>query len=214
MGLFDIIEEGFGEITGFGGKGQADPKNMDENAYRHLYEEALAAISGVGSSGNNAAMREGVEKSALSMLGDLENNAEGRKQNFMEDMSRGFQADMTGRARAAGGTGNMAQALSAPGDFYDSEARARSRGLNDLYSAAINDIGNLGGVQNQFFNQDFNKAQSTANIKLGELGAKRGIVAKNLEDQFNVEQAAREKRANTYGGLAKASGFGGMFGGK
>lgn len=214
MGVFDFVEKAFGEVTGFGGHGTADPKNMDENAYRHLYEEAIAGLQGVGESGNNKAMREGVEKSALSMLGDLENNAAGRKQNFMEDMARGFSADMQGRARAAGGTGNMAQALNAPGSFYDSEARARSRGLNDLYSTAINDLGNLGGVQNQFFNQDFNKAQSIANIKTGELAAKRGIIAKNLEDQFNVEQAAREKRMNTYGGIAKGFGMGGMFGGK
>lgn len=206
MGLFDSIGEIFGEVTGFGSNGNPNPHNMDENAYSELYNEALAGIKGVGASGKNLEMREGIENSALSMLGDLENNAAGRKANFQEDMARGFSADMQNRARAAGGTGNLAQVLSPGGGFYDSQARAQSRGLNDLYGQAINDLGNLGGVQNQFFNQDFEKANTAANLQTGELAQKRGIAAGNLENTFNSEQAGRERRLNTFGGITKGIG--------
>lgn len=204
MGLFDDIGNLFGEVTGLGSNGNPDPHNMDENAYAHLYNEALSGINAVGTTGNNKAMREGVENSAMSMLGDLENNAAGRKANFQEDMARGFQADMTNKARSAGGTGNLAQVLSPSGGNYDSQARAQSRGLNDLYSTAITDLGNLGGVQNQFFNQDFEKANAAAGLQTGELANRRGIASQSLENTFNSEQAGREKRLNTMSGIMKS----------
>lgn len=211
MGIFDDIVDGFSEITGFGGKGNPNPHNMDENAYTHLFNEALAGIEGVGSGDNMAKMRSSIEDSANSMLGDLENNAEGRKMNFQEDMARGFQADMTSKARSAGGTGNLASVLSPGGGDYDSQARETSRGLNDLYSAAINDLSGLTGVQGDLYGQDMEKAKAVANLKTGELASKRGIAGSNLENTFNSEQAGRDRRMNTIGGIAK--GVAGIFGG-
>lgn len=204
--IFGDIGGIFSEITGFGGSGDQDPHNMDPDAYAHLYNEALAGINAVGADGNLKTLRDNQEQAAITMLGDLQNNAEGRKQNFMEDMARGFQADVTNRARAAGGTGNLAQSLSAPGSMYDSQARATSRGLNDLYGQAIDDLGGLSGIQQQGFNQDFSKATSAANLKTNELANRRGIAGTNLENTFNSEQAGRERRGNTIGGIFQGLG--------
>lgn len=210
MGIFDAITDTFSEITGFGGKGNPNPHNMDPEAYSYLFNEALAGIEGAGKSESMSKMRGSIEDSANSMLGDLENNAAGRKANFQEDMARGFQADMTSKARSAGGTGNLASVLSPGGGDYDSQARAQSRGLNDLYSAAINDLGSLQGVQGNLYGQDMDKARSVASLKTGELANKRGIASGNLSNTFNSEQAGRERRANTIGGIVK--GAVGLFG--
>lgn len=209
MGLFDSIGNLFGDVTGFGSNGNPDPHNTDPTAYADLYNQALGGIQGVGASGNLADMRNGIEGSAKGMIGDLENNAAGRKKNFQEDMARGFQADMTSRARAAGGSGNMAQVLSAPGSMYDSESRANSRGLNDLYGQAVTDLGNLSGVQNQGFNQDFEKANSGAGLSMQEMMSRRGQGAANNENTFNSEQAGRERRLNTISAVTKPMGSGG-----
>lgn len=214
MGVFDDIGDLFSETTGFGGKGNPNPHNMDPEAYSQFYNEALAGIQNVGTDPNMAKMRGSIEDSANSMLGDLENNAAGRKANFQEDMARGFQADMTSKSRAAGGTGNLASVLNPSGGAYDSQARAQSRGLNDLYSMAVDDLGQLGGVQNQLYGQDMSKATSVANLKTGELANRRGIAANNLENTFNSEQAGRERRLNTAQGVQKSGqAFGSMMSG-
>lgn len=214
MGILDDVTDIFGEVTGFGSNGNPNPHNMDPTVYSELYDKALQGILDVGSGGNNGAMRGKVEGAALSALDNLDNNAAGRKEDFMEDMSRGFSADMQNKARAAGGTGNLASVLTPAGGTYDAEARARSRGLNDLYSKAIDDIGQLGNVQGQFFNQDMDKAKTAANLRMNEMGQRRGIGAQNLENTFNSEQAGRQRRMNTISGIAKSiPGMGNMFGG-
>lgn len=214
MGLFDTIGDAFSEFTGFGGKGNPDPHNMDPEAYAQYYNEALQGIDSVGKSENMAKMRSSIEDSANGMLGDLENNAAGRKANFQEDMARGFSADMQNRARSAGGTGNLASVLNPGGATYDSQARAQSRGLTDLYSQAVDDLGQLQGVQSNLYGQDMAKQTSMANLRTGELAAKRGIAANNLENTFNSEQAGRDRRMNSYGGIMKSGqAFGKMMSG-
>lgn len=214
MGVFDDIGDAFSEFTGFGGKGNPDPHNLDPDAYMHLYNEAVTGLNEVGNTGKMGQMRSSIEDSATSMLADLENNAAGRKANFQEDMARGFSADMQNKARAAGGSGNLASVLNPGGGAYDSQARAQSRGLLDLEAQAINDLAGLGGVQNQLYGQDMSKQTSLANLKTGELANKRGIAANNLENTFNSEQAGRDRRMNTYSGIAKAGQqFGSMMSG-
>lgn len=214
MGLFDSIGDAFSEFTGFGGKGNPDPHNLDPAAWQEMYNQALAGVEGVGNDEASKKMRGSIENSAQGMLDDLENNAGGRKANFQEDMARGFSADMQSKARSAGGTGNLASVLNPSGGAYDSQARAQSRGLNDLYSAAVADLGNLSGVQNQLYGQDMGKQMNKANIMTGELANRRGIAANNNENTFNSEQAGRDRRMNTYSGIAKSgSSFGKMMSG-
>lgn len=206
MGIFSDVGKLFGEVTGFGGHGNPNPRNTDPEAYRQLYEEALGQIQGVGTDKNSMAMRGGIEDAAIGAIGDLENQAAGRKANFMEDMSRGFAADTQNLARARGGTGTLAQVLSPSGGMYDAQARATSRGLNDLYSRAVSDIGSLQGVQGNLYGQDFNKAQAAAGVRTNELGQRRGVLNQNNENIFNSEQAGRERRLNTLGGIVKSAG--------
>lgn len=202
--LFEDMGNLFGEVTGFGGNGNPNPHNTSPEEYAHLYREALAGVEAVGADEKSKKFRSGIDDSAIAMLGDLENNAAGRKANFQEDMARGFQADMTSRGRAAGGSGNLASTLNPSGDYYDAQARAQSRGLIDLESAAINDLAGLGSIQNQGYNQDMGKAMNVAGIKTGELGQRRGLLQANNENTFNSEQVGREKRANTLNGIAQS----------
>lgn len=216
MGWLDDFSGGvnnfFGETTGFGGKGNPDPHNMDPEVYKELYEKALAGIDSAGNTGEMGSIRSGMEGALKDQIGQLQNNAAGRKKMFEEDMSRSFGNDMQQRARAAGGTGGMASAMMMPGGAYDSHARATARGYNDLYSQAADDLGALTGTQNTLFNQDFNKANAKAGLHMNELSMRRGYGAQALENTFNSEQAGRERRLNTAGGLLK--GMGNIMGGK
>src|ERR1044072_4373489 len=134
----------FGEITGFGSGGNPDAHVLDDAAYEDYFLKAAGAISNSNAPTND--MRNGINSAALSELANLQNNAAGRKKTFSEDMARSFGANLQNRARAAGGTGNLAQALSAPGSMYDAQAREEARGYNDLLSQATRDLSTLGGV--------------------------------------------------------------------
>lgn len=218
MGLFGDIGDIFGEVTGFGSNGNPNPHNTEPTVYAELYNDALNQINSVGTKDEDKKFRDSIQQTAQGQLADLENNAAGRKSNFMEDMSRGFGADMQNRARAAGGSGTMAQTMNAPGSMYDSQARATSHGLNDLYSQAVDDLGAIQGVQGNLNTQDFNRANAANNLRMSELSMRRGQGAINNENNFNSETAGRERRMNTFSGIAKGVGgamqaAGGGFGG-
>lgn len=205
MGFTDF----FGEITGFGGSGNPATHNIDDDAYATIYNSALEDLNGMNA--GTKAERDSIQNALRGQIADLENNAAGRKANFAEDMSRSFAADTQNRARSAGGTGNLAQVLSSPGSNYDAQARGLSRGYNDLYSQATNDLGSLQGIQGNLFNQDAAKADATSALKMGRINQRLGISLQNAENDFNSEQAGRERRLNTLSGLTKIGG--GMFGG-
>lgn len=206
MGLLSKVGQFFGEVTGFGGNGNPNPHNTDPSAFSEFYDKAIGDIKAVGTGGNMAKMRGGIEETALSQLAELENNAEGRKTNFMEDMSRAFNADAQNLARSKGGTGGLAGSLRMNGGMYDSQARETSRGLNDLYSQATDDLGALTGIQGNLYGQDMEKAQTGADINMKEMMSRRGQLNANNENTFNSEQAGRERRMNTLSGIVKGGG--------
>lgn len=207
MGLFSDIGELFGESTGFGGSGSPNPHNTDPGAWSELYEQALAQINNTGQDPNSQAMRSGIEKAAISQLGELDNNAAGRKKNFQEDMARGFAADTTSLARAKGGTGTLAQAMRPSGQMYDAQARAESRGLNDLYAQATKDLGSLTAVQGDLYGQDLSKNTAAANLTQGEVNSRRGTLEGNNQNTFNAEQIGAQRRQNTIGGITSGGGL-------
>lgn len=202
-GIVDSVTDALGFT---GGAEDAAAFNMDPAAYKELYEQALKGIQDVGTDPNSRMIRGGLENATIGQIEGLENQSAGRKANFEEDMARGFQADVQNLARAKGGTGTLAQALRPSGEMYDAQARARSRGLNDLYSQATQDIGNLQGIQGNFFNQDMGKAQSAANLATNELASRRGTQATNLDNQWNAEQSKKSRFADTLGAAGGIAG--------
>lgn len=186
-----------------GGAGEARDYATDPEAYAELYNQALAQMQGVGQDAASMKNRQAIEGILADQLGGLEDNAAGRKQNFLEDMSRSFQADTQSLARSRGGTGTLAQALRPSGEMYDAQARATSRGLNDLYSQATQDLGALQGVQGNLYGQDLSKATNVANIYGRELDSRRGTNTKNLENQWNAQQAMYGRLGKTVGMLSE-----------
>lgn len=195
MGILGDVGNFFGEVTGFGSNGNPDPHNLNDAAYEDYYQQALNDIQGTAS--GTQLMREKIQNAVLSQLAGLDDNMAGRKKNFEEDMSRSFGNNIQQRARAAGGTGNLAQVLNPGGAAYDAEARARARGFNDLYSQATNDIGKLQGVQGNLEGQDFRRGSATANLRMDRIGQRMGVAKQNAENDFNSEQAGRQRRMNT-----------------
>jgi len=201
------IVKGVGNALGLsGGAKEAERFHQNPAAFEEFYQQALAEMQGVGRDPASMANRQSIEKILGEQLGQLDNNAAGRKQNFMEDMNRGFSADTQSIARARGGTGNMAQAMKMGGGMYDSQARAQSRGLNDLYSQAVQDLGSLQGVQGNLFGQDFQRGTNIANLHTGEQAARRGIQTNNLDNSWNAEQAKNQRFGNTLKGVAQGVG--------
>jgi len=190
-----VLGDFFGEVTGFGSNGNPDPHNLNDAAYEDYYQQALADIknSGEGTQG----MRDKIQSAVMAQLAGLDDNAAGRKKNFEEDMSRSFGNNIQQRARAAGGTGNLASVLNPGGAAYDAEARARARGFNDLYSQATKDIGSLQGVQGNLEGQDFRRGQASAGLRMDRIGQRMGVAKQNAENDFNSEQAGRQRRMNT-----------------
>lgn len=197
MGILSDIGRGVGQFTGFGGGGKIDPQETDPLAYADLYDKALAGVQGVGTTGKMPELRSGLESSALSYLKDLDNNAAGRKANFMEDQSRAFAADTQNLARAKGGTGTLAQVLKPQGSMYDSQSRATARGLVDLQGQAVKDLGSLSGVQGDLYNQDMSKQNSLANIYGQELNARRGLATQNADNRYNAKTEQYNRQAST-----------------
>lgn len=187
---------------------RSDPQQVDPTMYAELYNQAMSEMQNVGQDAASKANRQKVEQSLGGMLGGLENNSAARKQNYMEDMARGFQADAQSLARAKGGTGSLQQALRPSGQMYDAQARAQSRGLVDLYGQGVQDLSNLQGVQGNLQGQDLNRAQGIGNLAMRELQMRRGSVSDNAEAQWNA--ATQQQKA--LGGTMAAAGaaFGGM----
>lgn len=210
MGLGSQLTDAFGEATGVGGSGNPRTHNVDDSAFEDYFNSAMQTLNSMGS--KTQPERDQIQNSMRGMLADLENNAAGRKKHFSEDMSRSFGSNTQNRARAVGGTGNMLQAMSMPGGAYDSQARETARGYNDLYGQAVDDLGQLQGVQGNLFNQDSTKAGAMSNLYMQRVNQRLGVGMQAAENNFNAEQAGRERRMNTYSGAAKMAG--GMFGGK
>ena len=209
MSLLGGIGNLFGEATGFGGNGNPDPHNLNDAAYEDYFTRAMSQLGSIGSGTQD--MRDKIQSGVMGQLADLDNNAAGRKKNFLEDMGSSFAADMQNRARSAGGTGTMAQVMNPSGGFYDSQARQVSRGLNDLYSKATDDLSQLQGVQNSLYGQDYSKNLALANTGMQRINQRLGVATQNAENSFNSEQAGRQRRMNTLAGGAKAAGA--VFGG-
>lgn len=195
-----------------------DAKTTQVDFGHQLYDNAAAGVKDVGSDPNGKALRSGVEQAALNQLGLLQNNAAGKKRAFLEDMSRGYGADTQQRARAAGGTGTMAGVMGNSAGI-DAEARARSRGLVDLQDQAIGQIGQIQGLQGNFYNQDFQKQGMLANMAQSELAARRGLQTGNMSNERQAASAQRGALTNTMQGAASVAGgkfakFGSGFGEK
>lgn len=204
----------FGEATGFGAFGTPNPNNVDPAAYAELYQQALNQINQTGMDPASQALRTGIQGAAQSQLDNLQNNAAGRKQTFMSDKSRGFNADITNMARAKGGTGTLDQAMRGGGGMYDSQARSISSGLNDLYSQATKDLGSLYGVQSGLYGQDLSKNEAAAGLTGNELASRRGTAAGNAANTFNAQQIGAGRRVGTMGGIIRGlSSMGGGGGG-
>lgn len=187
---------------------KANAEQLDPMSYSQLYDQALEQLRGIGGSEASKANRAKIESSLGGMLGELDNNQAARKANFQEDMARGFQADAQSLARAKGGTGSLQQALRPSGAMYDSQARARARGLTDLYGQGVQDLSNLQGVQGNIYSQDYNKARGIADLATSELAARRGILSGNADNRWN----ATTQQQKALGGTMQAAGaaFGGM----
>lgn len=196
MGFFRDITDSLGFT-----KPNADQYATDPLAYSDLYEKALAELKGIGwdTEGNRAQIIDALG----GQLGDLENNAAGRKKNYLEDMGRSFSTDTQNLARAKGGTGSLAGALRNSGQMYDSQARATSRGLNDLYSQANQDLAGLTDVQNTLFDQSGQKANAVANTYNKELASRRGQLNQNQDNAWNIKQNQGKLLGGTLGAIAK-----------
>lgn len=211
--MFDRLhfKEGLlGEITGFGGGGNPDTHNLDDAAYEDYFNKAMGDIR--GASAGTAGARGQINNALQGQLAGLENNAAGRKKNFEEDMSRSFGDTIQQRARAAGGTGNLAQVLNPGGAAYDAQARQTARGYNDLYSQATRDLGSLEGIQSDLYNQDYRQGAAAADLNMRRINQRLGIAEGNAANDRNADAVGAARRTNTIYGLAQAGGQ--AFGGK
>jgi hypothetical protein len=220
MGIFSDIGKGLGQLTGFGSAGResiTQGTTADPEAYKQLYEQALAELRGVDTnmSGADKGFQDQIRQAAMSQLSGLEDNAAGRKQNFMEDTSRGFSSDLASLARAQGGTGNMANAFGGKnlGQAFDAQARARSRGLLDLQGQALKDLQATQGIQGNLLSQNqtqqnlsANKANAIAQLNQGEANSRRGIMGNNASNTMNTNQAVAAARYNTVKDIATGVG--------
>lgn len=190
---------------------KADAYSVSPEAYSDLYQSALRQFEQL----NNDQRGKQMEfMGAIDpMLGDLQNNMAGRKKNFQEDMARGFQADTQNLARARGGTGTLAQALKPSGEMYGAQARARARGLNDLYSQGIQDLSGLQNVQQGVFDQQGQTANSISNIFQKELASRRGQANTNTDNAWNIKANQGKLLGSTVQGAAKAAASSGGGGG-
>lgn len=189
-----------------------DAQEVDPSAYSELYDRALGELSGLGQGEQEKKNIASIEGSLGGMLGELENNSAARKANFQEDMARGFQADAQSLARAKGGTGSLQQALRPSGAMYDSQARARARGLTDLYGQGIQDLSNLQGVQGNLYNQRSDRARGIADLATGELASRRGTLSSNAGARWDANMAQNAAVGKTREQLAKVAGMAGKGG--
>lgn len=208
MGLLGDV---WGGVKNFaGGVGEAtgllrpDAQEVSPEQYAYLYEAALKDLEGAGAGTQD--MRAGIQAGLMDQLAGLKDNAAGRKQNYMEDMARGFAADTQSLARAKGGTGTLQQALRPSGAMADAQSRATSRGLLDLQSQALKDLGTIQGAQSNFYNQDFSKANALAGLRTNEKAARMGQTVANADARWNAAATQRQNITNTAKEAAKMYG--------
>lgn len=206
QGLGDMFED-IGGLLGIGGKGNPNPHVQDDASYEDYYNSAVGDV--MNSANGTKDMRDALQRSIQGQLAGLDNNAEGRKKNFEEDMARSFGNDMQSRARAAGGTGTLAQVLNPRGEMYDAQARQTARGYNDLYSQATNDIGKLTGMQGQLEGQDAQRANSLASLRMQRINQRTGVANQNVGNQIASEAVGDARRTGTLKGIV--SGVTGLF---
>lgn len=201
------IVRAVGEATGL-----VKPKaqNVAPEYGQELFQQSTGAFNEVGKDPALMRQRELISKALEAQLGGLEDNAAGRKANFQEDMARGFAADTQNLARARGGTGTLASALRPSGDMYDSQARATSRGLNDLYGQAMQDLGSAANVQGGLYDQDYRKAAGLSGIYQGEAQSRRQQANTNADNEWNSNMSRNKALSGTISRLqdnaAKAAG--------
>lgn len=205
MGFFGDI--GNSALEGLGLK-KGDAHTVDPNMYGGYYDDAMKDLQNAGVGGANQEIRSQIENQALQQLGDLNNNAAGRKKNYLEDMSRDFEANTNSVARARGGTGTLQQALIPNGQMADANNRATSRGLLDLQGQAVTDLGKIQGLQGNFYNQDFNKAKAMADTRLGQQKLRLGQANTNSDSLSNVDNQQRNNLSSTLSGAGKMFGMG------
>lgn len=200
--LGDGVSNTFGEVTGFGSNGNPDPHALNDAAYEDYYTQALNGVQNSGA--GTADMRAGIQSGVNDQLAGLANNSAGRKKQFGEDMSRSFGNDVQTKARAAGGTGNLAQAISPTGSMYDSQARQTARGYNDLYSQATKDLGSLTGIQSNLEGQDASRANSAASLNMQRINQRLGIAQGNASAQRDSDAVGAARRTNSINGIVQA----------
>lgn len=211
MGLLGKIGAQFGFARP---EAQQANYNIGDPQYNAAMDDITASISELQAAGGSLSpQRKKLEAQILSQLAELDDNAAQRKQYFMEDMARGFGADVQNLARARGGTGTMAQTMMPSGQMYDAQARQRSRGLLDLKGQALQDLSSLGGLYGNLYGQDMNKAGSIANqrakqagMRIGQQNLLVGGAEKTADNEWNRQQEQYNRMWNTLTGGAKAYG--------
>lgn len=164
---------------------------------QELFQQGLEAFKNVGQDPASQRQRDLINQALESQLGQLDNNAAGRKQMFQEDMSRQFAGDTQNLARARGGTGTLASALRPSGQMYDAQARQTARGLNDLYGQAMNDLSSASNIRSGMQQQDLQRAQGMSGVFTGEAKARRDQANTNADARWNsagVQRAAQSKQ--------------------
>lgn len=196
------IVKGVGNALGFGGgASEAAKYNQDPSAYSELYQDAVDWIKQTGTDAKSKQLRSGLQDAAIARLNENSTLPEKRKNQFLQDQSRSFSADVQNLARAKGGTGTLAQVSRPTGAMYDAQARETARGLNDLYGQAQQDIlANIGaaqGIQGDLYGQDLDRARSVGGLQTGEVASRRGAAAQNSENMANAEQAKYDRLGGT-----------------
>lgn len=206
------IVRGLGETLGLV---KSKPEEVAPEFGEELFQRNMQGFDELGQDPETKKRRAMIEKAIADQLGGLEDNSAGRKADYMEDMGRSFATDTQNLARAKGGTGNLASALRPSGEMYDAQARATSRGLNDLYSQATDDISKLGGASQDLYQQDYQRAAGKSGVLAGETQSRRNQANTNADNRWNATQARNKALSGTVSQLQKnaASAVGGMSGG-
>lgn len=212
MGLFGDVGKIFGGQTGFGGSGAPDPHLLDSAYSDGLYKQGIQGIQ--DASKPTAGTATGINSAAQSMLANLQNNSAGAKQQFGADMANQYGADMQNRAKAMGGTGNMAQAFMSNGQEADAHARAEASGINQINQAQPGMLGQITGTENALFNQNLDQAKAAGNMYASQAGAGNAMQAQNSQNMIGSDAAQQAKQGSTLGSIAGAVGSFFAHGGK
>lgn len=207
MGLLGDIGNGISSaagVFGIGGKANPNTYNLDDAAYEDYYNSALGDINNAYSAEDP--QRAKINSSLSGMLGNLDNNAAGLKKNYEEDTSRSFGDAMQQRARSAGGTGNLAQALNPSGAALDAQARQTSRGYTDLYNTAVNQLGSLTNTEANLNDQSMQRGRDLAGLRMQRIGQRLGVATQDSANSRNADATGQSRLYNTIMGIGKGAG--------